>query len=112
MFTELGQTIRAEVVLHLFHAELAPQEAGAPPPELVPDAGPSGGNGNLRYEHETAAGAEVIDAALGAGASTGALGVPVAATAAVQTAHAGPKLGRNDPCWCGSGKKYKRCHGA
>lgn len=20
------------------------------------------------------------------------------------------KLGRNDPCWCGSGKKYKRCH--
>jgi hypothetical protein len=27
---------------------------------------------------------------------------------------AGPKpdhdLGRNDPCWCGSGKKYKRCH--
>jgi len=18
--------------------------------------------------------------------------------------------GRNDPCWCGSGKKYKRCH--
>jgi len=23
-----------------------------------------------------------------------------------------PKLGRNDPCWCGSGKKYKKCHGA
>jgi hypothetical protein len=21
------------------------------------------------------------------------------------------KLGRNDPCWCGSGKKFKRCHG-
>ena len=21
-----------------------------------------------------------------------------------------PKLGRNDPCWCGSGKKYKHCH--
>lgn len=20
-------------------------------------------------------------------------------------------LGRNDPCWCGSGKKYKKCHG-
>ena len=24
---------------------------------------------------------------------------------------AGPKLGRNDPCWCGSGLKYKKCHG-
>ena len=23
-----------------------------------------------------------------------------------------PKLGRNDPCFCGSGKKYKKCHGA
>ncbi len=25
---------------------------------------------------------------------------------------AGPKIGRNDPCTCGSGKKYKKCHGA
>ena len=24
----------------------------------------------------------------------------------------GSRLGRNDPCWCGSGKKFKRCHGA
>lgn len=24
----------------------------------------------------------------------------------------GEKIGRNDPCFCGSGKKYKRCHGA
>jgi preprotein translocase subunit SecA len=23
----------------------------------------------------------------------------------------GKKIGRNDPCFCGSGKKYKRCHG-
>ena len=23
----------------------------------------------------------------------------------------GPKIGRNDPCHCGSGKKYKKCHG-
>ena len=23
----------------------------------------------------------------------------------------GPKVGRNDPCPCGSGKKYKKCHG-
>jgi preprotein translocase subunit SecA len=29
-----------------------------------------------------------------------------------QPVRAGPKLGRNDPCWCGSGKKFKRCHGA
>ena len=23
-----------------------------------------------------------------------------------------PKLGRNDTCWCGSGRKYKKCHHA
>ena len=28
-----------------------------------------------------------------------------------QQADAGPKVGRNDPCPCGSGKKYKHCHG-
>jgi uncharacterized protein YecA (UPF0149 family) len=25
--------------------------------------------------------------------------------------HGAQKLGRNDPCSCGSGKKYKKCHG-
>lgn len=25
--------------------------------------------------------------------------------------HAGKEPGRNDPCWCGSGKKFKKCHG-
>ena len=29
----------------------------------------------------------------------------------VQAIHAAPKVGRNDPCPCGSGKKYKQCHG-
>jgi preprotein translocase subunit SecA len=32
-------------------------------------------------------------------------------TAAEPFVRQGPKLGRNDPCWCGSGKKYKQCHG-
>lgn len=27
------------------------------------------------------------------------------------TVRAAPKPGRNDPCWCGSGKKFKKCHG-
>ena len=26
--------------------------------------------------------------------------------------HQGPRIGRNDPCPCGSGKKYKKCCGA
>ncbi len=34
---------------------------------------------------------------------------PVKAVAAAAKASA--KVGRNDPCPCGSGKKYKHCHG-
>ena len=29
-----------------------------------------------------------------------------------QVVRGGDKVGRNDPCPCGSGKKYKKCHGA
>jgi preprotein translocase subunit SecA len=32
-------------------------------------------------------------------------------TQRVQQIRVGPKIGRNDPCPCGSGKKYKNCHG-
>jgi preprotein translocase subunit SecA len=49
--------------------------------------------------------------ASGGGAPVNALGndAPPAASGTVH--HEGPKVGRNDPCPCGSGKKYKHCHG-
>jgi len=34
-----------------------------------------------------------------------------AAPRGVTLVRAAPKIGRNDPCPCGSGKKYKNCHG-
>ncbi|ENO85809.1 preprotein translocase subunit SecA [Thauera aminoaromatica] len=50
---------------------------------------------NVQYQHAD------YDEALGGGAEQ----------AGAQPATAGPKVGRNDPCPCGSGKKYKHCHG-
>ncbi len=44
-----------------------------------------------------------------AGAAAGMSGAAVATAPVVRS---GPKIGRNDPCPCGSGKKYKHCHGA
>ncbi len=44
-------------------------------------------------------------AAAATGASSGRSAMPA------QSAHANDKIGRNDPCPCGSGKKYKKCHG-
>ena len=42
-----------------------------------------------------------------AGAAGGAAG-PQARPGYTPT---GAKIGRNDACWCGSGRKYKKCHG-
>jgi preprotein translocase subunit SecA len=42
-------------------------------------------------------------------------GAPAGTTTEVEYAtirHEEPKVGRNDPCPCGSGRKYKKCHGA
>jgi preprotein translocase subunit SecA len=102
MFEELGGTIREEVVLTLFHAQIEVNQ----PQQLEPERG----DGNLSYQHETAAGAEVIAASAGgAGAAATAVAAPVQQG---QIVNEHKDVGRNDPCWCGSGKKFKRCHGA
>jgi preprotein translocase subunit SecA len=106
MFTELGRIIRGEVVLHLFHTELTPENAQP----LAQQSQTT--NGNLQYEHETSAGAAAM--AVAGGGDAVAAGVPSPAGVAAQTVRTSEheKLGRNDPCWCGSGKKFKKCHGA
>src|SRR5437667_4836515 len=47
-------------------------------------------------------------------AGAGAIGGGSTSTASPQTVVTSErdKIGRNDPCWCGSGKKFKKCHGA
>jgi preprotein translocase subunit SecA len=107
MFTELGRIIRGEVVLHLFHAELTPDDAQQ---QLSQQSQTT--NGNLQYEHETSSGAAAM--AVAGGGEAVATGVPSAAGVVAQTVRTSEheKLGRNDPCWCGSGKKFKKCHGA
>ena len=42
---------------------------------------------------------------------TGEVETVADAATAAQPAAAGVRVGRNDPCPCGSGKKYKQCHG-
>jgi len=105
MFEELSRTIREEVVFTLFHAELAPEEAG----ELAAAQEAQGyDGGGLTYEHQALAGADAIAAAV-AGEAAAVGTAPVVQQRVVSERE---KIGRNDPCWCGSGKKYKRCHGA
>jgi preprotein translocase subunit SecA len=60
----------------------------------------------MSYQHQSVAGAEAI-AAAGAGEA-----VPAGPVQPQQRQVADrDRIGRNDPCWCGSGLKYKKCHG-
>jgi preprotein translocase subunit SecA len=114
MFEDLGFAIREEVVLTLFHAQLEVEDAG----ELEAAQAGQATNGNLSYEHESLAGADAIAASaaaegLGDGSSFATAALAGGGSVATQrTVAEQDKIGRNDPCWCGSGKKFKKCHGA
>ncbi|HEX6664938.1 MAG TPA: SEC-C metal-binding domain-containing protein, partial [Gaiellaceae bacterium] len=120
MFQELGLAIHEEVVVTLFHAQLAPEEADEL--QRAQQAAAVNGGG-LQYAHESLAGAEAIAAAGGGdGAAVGGAATATLAMSGGGTTTAGAprpivktereNIGRNDPCWCGSGKKFKKCHGA
>jgi preprotein translocase subunit SecA len=95
-----------------FQVQLAPTAGArpAPPPQAQPIK-PDASDADLMV----GAGAPVMPA------TPPPPGTPVraggSAPAAAQRGSSGPgrsvpKVGRNDPCPCGSGKKYKKCHGA
>ena len=89
LFEGLLQTVRSEVTKLLMTVEVRSEEQieeAEAPPQLE----------NVQYHHAD------YDEALGAAA---------AAKPAQPVERHAPKVGRNDPCPCGSGKKYKHCHG-
>jgi preprotein translocase subunit SecA len=111
LFTELKERVEDTVVKTLFRlepaseadlaAERARRERSAPRPVLQgsPLAAPSAPTGRPTF------GPPRVGPAPGS-----PVGPPLMPSAA--TARADEKIGRNDPCPCGSGKKYKKCHGA
>jgi preprotein translocase subunit SecA len=133
MFTELMNNIWDEFARYVFNVEVEVQAedgdgAGAVNPA---QAGPGWGMGanssstsSLNYAGGTAAaGRDAIAAAAGEAGAVPAGIAEAAEYAADATAEPPPqvqtrrladeeKVGRNDPCPCGSGKKYKKCHGA
>ncbi|MEZ5062794.1 MAG: SEC-C metal-binding domain-containing protein [Solirubrobacterales bacterium] len=119
MFEALMEAIWEEFARLIFHVnvELQPaevEEAFAPEEEDV-DVSYSGGT----EEEQPSALAEARAAAAG-GAATATAAPAIAAAgngsggtnATTVVKGEDEKIGRNDPCWCGSGKKYKKCHGS
>src|SRR5438105_2447589 len=99
MFDELQASIRSNVVNAIYHLQMR-QEAPPPPPPteaaFAPGATGSGDDAN---------GTNGVNGAARARRQAGA-------AVATRTVAPASKVGRNDPCPCGSGKKFKRCHGA
>ena len=128
LFEDLMKTIWYDFARNLYHVEVTIQDMPTPeqmPSPLKPSAPSSSSStstagGSVRYNGGgVPMGAQALAAAAtGAGAVAesavpGVLPAPVAAAPVVAQRHADAnEPGRNDPCWCGSGKKYKRCHGA
>jgi preprotein translocase subunit SecA len=97
--------------------------AGAAPIAPFAAAGSSTRAGRVSYSggHSAAGAGALAQAAaaagLGTGAAEGAFGengqemqaLPVVEQRVLDDEH---QVGRNDPCWCGSGKKFKKCHGS
>ncbi len=92
MFDELKSTIRHDVTHTIFRVTIQQQPA-APRPMA-----------RNMTEGRAAVGATEVATAEAAGGNGQGDG-------SHEPVRAGPKLGRNEPCWCGSGKKYKKCHG-
>jgi preprotein translocase subunit SecA len=100
MFEEMMNRIRESSIEYLFRLQIVPAPAGAPAREMQAE----------KPEFSLAA------ASARGQASGDGRGMPQEEAAFIpsRTAASPPavkKIGRNDPCFCGSGKKYKKCCG-
>jgi preprotein translocase subunit SecA len=122
MFRDLMNSIWEEFARIIFHVEV-----NIEPADFEPE--PEASAQELSYAGGGADQPSALDEAAQAAMAQGAPPAAAAGAAAVGAATAGgngatsenpetvvksdrDKIGRNDPCWCGSGKKYKKCHGA
>ncbi len=87
MYQDMLGSIREEVIRMMFHLQMAPEQAM---PVMEPVATITEDNAPSHKPFEVIQGGQAHSS----------------------NKSDGHRLGRNDPCWCGSGKKYKRCHGA
>jgi len=111
LFQDMKARIEEEMVRYLFHLRpVMNEEAPSKPRPAARRATPITMNNPASEAVPAFAGASRAAAPVGATASKPARtgGDDVVKT----VRNEGPKVGRNDPCPCGSGKKYKKCHGA
>jgi preprotein translocase subunit SecA len=120
LFGDLMNIVWSDYARMIFNVEVnvEGENGGGPPPSFAA-SGSSTSAGRVSYSGGSAAGAGAMAAAAAAAGTMPAEGyaedgeeyeaMPVVEQRVLDDEH---QVGRNDPCWCGSGKKYKKCHGA
>jgi len=109
IFNELLKLLRGDLEIRV--QQPAPQPKAAPVRKLrtnADDIAKTSGQAKSDGTEERAKGTNARKN--GAGSRGGNAHKPVVANTARATVSM--KVGRNDPCPCGSGKKFKKCHGA
>jgi preprotein translocase subunit SecA len=123
LFSDLMNTIWSDFARMIFHVEVevqaeAPGAAAPLPPHAAPGSATATGNitysGGVGTQQPSALTAAAAAGGAYAAAADGYAEAAEDAAPVVQQRRVDEHetLGRNDPCWCGSGKKYKKCHGA
>ena len=131
MFEAMMQRFQEDTVRYLYLMQILERPPDAPPPSRTPIGSPvsqgntnalptgrSGGNGGSRPPRGVTTSVDDLEEAfqrkkrreLEQARMAG--GGSAAEQTVQQIVRGSEKVGRNDPCPCGSGKKYKKCHGA
>jgi preprotein translocase subunit SecA len=123
LFVDLMNTVWSDFTRMIFNVQVSVdgQGPGAPAEQAAPFA--AAGNATQPGRVSYSGGSSVMGSGAMAAAAVAASAGPEQQFADVEGEEAGPvveqrvvdsehQLGRNDPCWCGSGKKFKKCHGA
>jgi preprotein translocase subunit SecA len=123
LFGDLMNSLWSDFTRMIFNVQVTVdgQNGEAAPAQAFAASGSSTRAGRVSYSGGSSAmGAGAIAAAAAAAGGAGSEStydgeaqepeaVPVVEQRVTDSEH---ELGRNDPCWCGSGKKFKKCHGA
>jgi preprotein translocase subunit SecA len=105
LFSQLLDVVKMDVTRVLMTVRVQSEEEVARAAEAIEERAEH--IGNVTYTHPNDDGSVSQEASFGAAAALSAVAASMGAAVVASV----PKVGRNDPCPCGSGKKYKHCHG-
>lgn len=111
LFAAMLEATKQEVTRIVMNVQIQSPEQLEEAAEQIEEAGGNLDNVEFRHADFSDAGAAAAGVAVAAAAATDATAELVGDAMAGNVVGEVPRVGRNDPCPCGSGKKYKQCHG-